>query len=113
LIIVIINNFHLINQAVDAFDPRFTLRALRSIATIRKADNFAEALAIGIRTAFPKQHNNARRVLEEMLPESAKSTSGSEAAKGAETNGKKEEKDVDVVEIAEVWAYLGVLVQVC
>ncbi|KAK5115729.1 hypothetical protein LTR62_000818 [Meristemomyces frigidus] len=104
---IIINNFNLINQAVDAFDARFTLRALRSIATIRKADNFAEAIGVGIRTAFPKPQNNARRVLEDMLPESAKSVQG---VSGTETNGHVQEKDI--VEIAEVWAYLGVLVQV-
>ncbi|KAK5119178.1 hypothetical protein LTR85_007792 [Meristemomyces frigidus] len=103
---IITNNFNLINQAVDAFDARFTLRALRNISTIRKAPNFPEAIAIGIRTAFPKPQNNARRVLETMLPEQYKNVQNGEAAGGEGV------KDPDVVEIAEVWAYLGVLVQV-
>ncbi|OTA25030.1 hypothetical protein BTJ68_12116 [Hortaea werneckii EXF-2000] len=34
---IITNNFTLLNAAVDAFDSRFTLRALRSISTLRKA----------------------------------------------------------------------------
>ena len=101
---VITNNFTLINQAVDAFDSRFTLRALRNISTIRKATNFPEAIAIGIRTAFPKPQNNARRVLEAMLPEQHRGVQNGEAT---------DAKDPDVVEVAEVWAYLGVLVQVC
>lgn len=103
---VIINNFNLINAAVDVFDARFTLRALRNISTIRKASNFPEAIAIAIRTAFPKPTNNARRVLETMLPEQYKNVQNGEAA------GSDGVKDPDVVEIAEVWAYLGVLVQV-
>ena len=65
---------------------------------------------MGIRTAFPKPSNNARRVLEEMLPESVRQT-GQQANGGAEVNGKAE-VEKDVVEIAEVWAYLGLLVQV-
>lgn len=92
-------------QAVDAFDPRFTLRALRSISTIRKAPNFPEALAIAIRTAFPKPQNNARRVLEECLPEQYSVVRNGAAA----ANGVKEPEESQV---AEVWAYLGVLVQV-
>ncbi|KAK5131542.1 hypothetical protein LTR08_000869 [Meristemomyces frigidus] len=100
---IITNNFNLINQAVDAFDSRFTLRALRNISTIRKATNFPEAIAIGIRTAFPKPQNNARRVLEAMLPEQYRGVQNGEAS---------DAKDPDVVEVAEVWAYLGVLVQV-
>ena len=71
--LVIINNFELIKQAVDAFDSRFTLRALRSISTLRKSDKFAEAIVQGIRTAFPKPNMGARKVLESMLPESATS----------------------------------------
>ncbi|KAK4539307.1 hypothetical protein LTR36_000800 [Oleoguttula mirabilis] len=101
---IITNNFHLINQAVQAFDARFTLRALRNISTIRKAPNFPEAIAIAIRTAFPKPTNNARRVLETMLPEQYKNVQNGETGDGL--------KDPDIVEVAEVWAYLGVLVQV-
>ncbi|KAK0932313.1 26S proteasome non-ATPase regulatory subunit [Friedmanniomyces endolithicus] len=107
---IITNNFNLINQAVDSFDARFTLRALRSIATIRKATDFPEALAFGIRTAFPKPQNNARRVLEEMLPENVRS-GGAQQNGGGEANGAAV-KEQDVVEIAEVWVYLGLLVQV-
>ena len=119
--IVIINNFALINQAVDDFDPRFTLRALRSIATLRKAPNFADALHIGIRHAFPKPQNHARKALEEVLPAMGKSaeqqSNGSVNGDGKDTSGgpvkELDALDVKESESAEVWAYLGVLVQVC
>ncbi|WPH00138.1 Putative 26S proteasome regulatory subunit rpn3 [Acrodontium crateriforme] len=101
---VIINNFGLIVQAVNTFDHRFTLRALRSISTLRKADNFAEALVKGIRTAFPKPSNNARRVLEEALPAQHTTVTNGTASNGA--------KVPEETQFAEVWAYLGVLVQV-
>ena len=54
----------------------------------------------------------ARKVLEEMLPESV--TSNKEL-NGVADEGKKDEKKKDVEEeqqLPEVWAYLGILVQV-
>jgi len=103
---VILNHFALINQAVASFDPRFTLRALRSISTIRKADNFPQALAIAIRTAFPRPQHSARKVLEEMLPVDAASQQNGTA------EGHGQDSKLEVAEVAEVWAYLGLLVQV-
>jgi len=78
---------------------------LRSISTIRKADNLPEALAIALRTAFPSPKNSARRVLEEMLPEQHTATANGSAA-GSAKDGEGE------AQIPEVWAYLGVLIQV-
>lgn len=97
---------------MEAFDGRFTLRALRSISTLRKSDRFAEAITLGVRTAFPKPNMGARKVLEEMLPESV--TSNKEL-NGVADEGKKDDKKKDVEEeqqLPEVWAYLGILVQV-
>ncbi|KAK0954834.1 26S proteasome non-ATPase regulatory subunit [Friedmanniomyces endolithicus] len=51
---IITNNFNLINQAVDSFDARFTLRALRSIATIRKATDFPEAPSLRNSNSLPE-----------------------------------------------------------
>ena len=103
MFVVIINNLQFINQAVDNFDSRFTLRALRSIATLRKSDKFAEALVVGIRTAYPKASNKGRQILEQLLPESH------------QANGTAAGKEKDTAEEQthpEIWAYLGVLVQV-
>ena len=105
------NNFALITQAVDAFDPRFTLRALRSISTIRKASGLGHGLAVAIRTAFPSPKNNARRVLEDMLPVQY-SQQQSNGNGSATTNGKDAKDGESDTQIAEVWAYLGVLMQV-
>ncbi|KAK4498093.1 hypothetical protein PRZ48_010749 [Zasmidium cellare] len=100
---IITNNFALINQAVDNFDSRFTLRALRSIATLRKASNFPDALIAGIRTAYPKASNRGRQILEELLPEKHQQN-GTSASAGKETQEEQTHP--------EIWAYLGVLVQV-
>lgn len=90
---------------MDTFDSRFTLRALRSISTLRKASNFPEALLLGIRTAYPKQSNRGRQILEELLPEKLQA-----AQNGSTVTGK--EKDSPEEPHPEIWSYLGVLIQV-
>ncbi|KAM0717817.1 hypothetical protein Q7P37_006149 [Cladosporium fusiforme] len=100
---IIIDNFDLLSQAVETFDSRFTLRALRSISTIRKSKDAATAILIALRTAFPNPNYPARRVLESLLPQN----------KEASPNGAtKANKDGDEEQIPEIWSYLGVLVQV-
>lgn len=104
---VITNNFALINSAVQSFDSRFTLRALRSISTLRKSPTFAAAIAHAIRTAYPKASNRGRQILEELLPSEAVK----EAASSTTTpNGDAFPQEEQVH--PEIWAYLGVLVQV-
>lgn len=104
---VITNNFDLIRQAVDAFDSRFTLRALRSTSTLRKSDKFAEAIVHGIRIAFPKPNMGARKVLEAMLPKSATAVQNGTSTPSAKDKDASEEQ-----QLPEIWAYLGILVQV-
>ena len=66
----------------------------------------------GVRTAFPKANMGARKVLEEMLSESV--TSSQQTNGVASTSGKeKDGKDADEQQqLPEIWAYLGILVQV-
>lgn len=104
---VITNNFDLIRQAVEAFDSRFTLRALRSISTLRKSDKFTQAIVHGIRAAFPKPNMGARKVLEAMLPDDAKTMQN-----GTSTPSGKEKDASEEQQLPEIWAYLGILVQV-
>ena len=99
------NNFALLNQAVDSFDSRFILRALRSISTLRKASNFAEVILLGIRTAYPKPSNRGRQILEELLPEQH-TQNGTSVPNGKDKDSLEEQTN------PEIWAYLGVLVQV-
>ena len=61
----------------------------------------------GIRTAFPKPSMGARKVLEEMLPDTVTAIqNGVGASAGKEKDGPEEQQ------LPEIWAYLGVLVQV-
>ncbi|KAK5169185.1 26S proteasome non-ATPase regulatory subunit [Saxophila tyrrhenica] len=106
---IIINNFDLIRQAVDAFDSRFILRALRSISTLRKSDKFAEAIVQGVRTAFPKPTMGARKVLEDMLPENVTAMQNGTSSSGED---KKRDGSTEEQQLPEIWAYLGILVQV-
>ena len=92
---------------MDAFDSRFTLRALRSISTVRKSDKFADAILHGIRTAFPKPNMGARKVLEEMLPDEITATQN-----GVASSGPKDKDAAEEQQLPEIWAYLGILVQV-
>jgi 26S proteasome regulatory subunit N3 len=101
---VIVNNLSLVVQAVDNFDSRFTLRALRSIYTLRKSDRFAEAIVHGIRTAYPKASNRGRQILEDQLP--------SKAVKQAPASATKEKDGQEEQTLPEIWSYLGVLIQV-
>lgn len=62
----------------------------------------------GTRTAFPKPNMGARKVLEEMLPNTATAMQNGVVA-GA---GKDLKEGVEEQQLPEIWAYLGVLVQV-
>ncbi|KAF2724215.1 hypothetical protein K431DRAFT_262671 [Polychaeton citri CBS 116435] len=104
---IITDNFKLIDEGVNAFDPRFTLRALRSISTIRKADNLPDPILLGIRTAFTNPKNPARRVLEQVLP-AAKSPLANGSTLSEARAGLPDESQ----QVPEIWAYLGLLVQV-
>ncbi|KAG9251128.1 26S proteasome non-ATPase regulatory subunit 3 [Emericellopsis atlantica] len=112
------SNFALLDRAVALFDPRFSLRALRSISLIRKRltpDIIAQAIA----DSFPATAASAKsaKVLLAAIDRADTplgKSSGSEMeidgdAKPATKNGsKKEVKDL----IPEVDIFLGILIQV-
>ncbi|KAI6780737.1 uncharacterized protein J7T54_001045 [Emericellopsis cladophorae] len=112
------SNFALLDRAVALFDPRFSLRALRSISLIRKRltpDIIAQAIA----DSFPATAASAKSAkillaaIDRADTQLGKS-SGSEMevdgdAKPSTKNGsKKEAKDL----IPEVDIFLGILIQV-
>ncbi|KXT13061.1 hypothetical protein AC579_3468 [Pseudocercospora musae] len=103
---IIQNNLTFINQAVDNFDSRFTLRALRSISSLRKAPTFPEAIVLGIRTAYPNPSNRGRQILEELLPAKHRKQTNGTAAPAKSKDGAEQDPH------PEVWSYLGVLLQV-
>lgn len=102
--VVITDNFQLLVQAVEAFDSRFTLRALRSISTIRKAKNLPVPILLAIRTAYPNPQTQQRRILESVLPNEVKTQLNGASAPAAK-GGEEEQPD-------EIFSYLGVLIQV-
>ncbi|KXJ90307.1 putative proteasome regulatory particle subunit [Microdochium bolleyi] len=111
------SNFALLDRAVTLFDARFTLRALRSISSLRKRltpDILAQAIsetfsATGSSTAVAKQLLAGINKQDTPLGrQPASETEGETESKTTAKNGKKEVKDVT----PEVDIFLGVLVQV-
>ncbi|CRK41484.1 hypothetical protein BN1708_001808 [Verticillium longisporum] len=113
------SNFALLDRAVALFDARFSLRALRSISTIRKRLT-PDVIAQAIVETFPAtvtSGNAAKQLLiaigRESLPLGQSSASemevDSDVSKAATKNGsKKEVKEI----IPEVDLFLGILIQV-
>ncbi|RYP26293.1 hypothetical protein DL768_011763 [Monosporascus sp. mg162] len=111
------SNFALLDRAVALFDARFSLRALRSISSLRKRLT-PDILAQVVAETFPASAASAG-VAKNLLAAVGKQDvplgrqSGSEMevdsdAKSSAKNGKKEAKDV----IPEIDIFLSILVQV-
>lgn len=102
------NNFTLLERAVTHFDPRFTLRVLRSISSMRKHIT-PDVLAEVIVDTYPSSHQTASFLLEAI---------GKAGAYDGAASGSKMEVDLDkskpvVREILpEVDTYLSILVQI-
>ncbi|KAF3805660.1 putative 26S proteasome regulatory subunit rpn3 [Colletotrichum gloeosporioides] len=112
------SNFALLDRAVVLFDARFTLRALRSISTIRKRLT-PDIIAQVIVETFPAtvaSGNVAKQLLVAIGRENVPlgRSSGpemevdSEPAKTAKNGQKKEAKEI----IPEIDIFLGILIQV-
>jgi len=107
------SNFPLLERAVTLFDARFTLRALRSISSIRKRLT-PDILARVITETYPSSSPSAKSLLVAIDRENAtfskpNSTemevdSESKAAKA----GKREPKEI----IPEIDIFLGILIQI-
>ncbi|KAH8773487.1 26S proteasome non-ATPase regulatory subunit 3 [Diaporthe sp. PMI_573] len=112
------SNFALLDRAVALFDARFTLRALRSVSSIRKRLT-PDILAQVIVETFPAtvtSGNVAKQLLitlgKEHLPLGQQSAIDSamdvDSKAPAKNGGKKETKEV----IPEIDIFLGILIQV-
>ncbi|KAI0202097.1 putative proteasome regulatory particle subunit [Astrocystis sublimbata] len=111
------SNFALLDRAVALFDSRFTLRALRSISSLRKRLT-PEILSQAIAETFPPTSASAG-VAKKLLAAIGKSDvslgrqSSTEMeidsdSKGSKNSSKKENKEL----IPEVDIFLGILIQV-
>jgi 26S proteasome regulatory subunit N3 len=107
------SNFSLLERAVTLFDARFTLRALRSISTIRKRLT-ADILAQVITETYPSTSPAAQSLLVALSRKDAvfgKPTSTEMEIDGdfkAVKAGKKEQKEI----IPEIDIFLGILTQI-
>jgi len=108
------NNFALLERAVSLFDARFSLRALRSISSIRKRLT-ADILAQVITDTYPASNSIAKGLLAALGKDHAtfnrQSSSEMEIdndSKSSKSGLKKEPKE----NIPEIDIFLGILVQV-
>ncbi|ESZ92896.1 putative proteasome regulatory particle subunit (RpnC) [Sclerotinia borealis F-4128] len=108
------SNFPLLEKAVALFDARYTLRALRSISSIRKQLT-ADILAQVITETYPSSTQQAKAFLVALDRENAAFNKASSSEmeidsdpKSAKNGGKKESKDI----IPEIDIFLSILVQI-
>ncbi|TVY62874.1 putative 26S proteasome regulatory subunit rpn3 [Lachnellula suecica] len=109
------SNFPLLERAVTLFDARFTLRALRSISSIRKRLT-PDILAQVITETYPSTSPAAKSLLVAIDRENAAFTKASASSTEMEIDSdaksnkaaKKEVKEV----IPEIDIFLGILIQI-
>jgi 26S proteasome regulatory subunit N3 len=103
-------NFGLLERAVSQFDPRFTLRVLRSISSIRKHLS-ADVLAQVISDTYPSSSPTAKNFLDVLAKEQKSSNDGpSEMDVDAKSSSKNAANSKEV--LPEVDVYLSILCQV-
>ncbi|KAF2152668.1 26S proteasome non-ATPase regulatory subunit 3 [Myriangium duriaei CBS 260.36] len=99
----IVANFALLDQAVNQFDGRFTLRVLRSIPGTRKSPHFTEALSNAITHLYSSNTDSpAKKFL----------LTGLGANGAGVTNGDAAHKPSSGEPLPESFAYLAILVQI-
>jgi hypothetical protein len=96
------SNFSLLERAVTQFDSRFTLRALRSISTLRKHLN-ADVLSQVVSTTYAVSNPSAGVLLKAI---------GLEAQQAVDLMNSVEKAPGHKEPIPEIDIYLGILVQV-
>ena len=96
------SNFSLLERAVTQFDSRFTLRALRSISTLRKHLN-ADVLSQVVSTTYAASNPSAGVLLKAI---------GLEVQQALELMNSVERAPGQKEPIPEIDIYLGILVQV-
>ena len=106
------SNFPLLERAVTLFDARFSLRALRSISSIRKRLT-PDILAQVITETYPPSSPTAKSLLaaldrEHIAPGKLTSADMEIDGESKAMNGKREPKEV----IPEVDIFLGILTQI-
>ncbi len=111
------SNFPLLERAVTLFDARFSLRALRSISSIRKRLT-ADILAQVITETFPSGSEDGESLLVVLGREDAYATYSSEMeidgdakTSSPQKNGQPQKKELKEP-IPEIQIFLGILIQI-
>lgn len=105
-------NFVLLERAVAQFDARFTLRALRSISSVRKHLS-AGLIAQVITETYPSTSSIAKTLLAALGKEDA-SFSSPDVASEMDIDGQTKDTTPKPKEVLpEVDTYLSILVQIC
>ena len=118
VIVAIRNSFALVERGVSHFDTRFTLRALRSISSLRKRFSY-KVIRDAILAVYPPSHQSARYLLRAAAQGSSSTTNGHTADSEDGENAMMVDTSVnqkghtgkDIV--PEVEIYISVLIQVC
>jgi len=103
-------NFALLERAVAQFDARFTLRALRSISSLRKRLD-QKTLCDVIISAYPAESDTAKTLIQAAGIDSSMVKSMSEQASKLKANGSSTKSSVHDV-APEIDIYLAILIQV-
>lgn len=102
------NNFSLLERGVAQFDARFTLRALRSISSLRKRLT-GEIICEAIISTYPPNNPTARILIRATgLSDNVLSQIANQVSQ--ESNGTKQDKKEPIPEID---VYIAILIQVC
>lgn len=106
----ITSNFPLLERAVTLFDARFTLRALRSISSIRKRLT-PDILAQVITETYPSTSPVAKSLLVAIDREHASFSKPASTEMETDTESKSKKKEQKEV-IPEIEVFLGILTQI-
>ena len=114
--VAIRNSLALVEKGVSHFDSRFTLRALRSISTLRKRFSY-KVIRDAIHALYPPSHQSARYLLRAAEQGSTGTINGYIAEDGEDAmmvdTPFSQKGRVGKVVIPEVEIYISVLIQVC
>ncbi|KAK4982532.1 26S proteasome non-ATPase regulatory subunit [Elasticomyces elasticus] len=110
---IILNNFALLEQGVAQFDARFTLRALRSISTIRKSSALPRPIIAAISKKYAAGDATAEHLISSLgQKHEVVINGGAGHQEQSQTNGTPNKNGASHEVIPEISVYLGILIQV-
>ncbi|KMU84541.1 26S proteasome non-ATPase regulatory subunit 3 [Coccidioides immitis H538.4] len=105
------NNFILLERAVMHFDPRFTLRVLRTISSMRKQLS-AELLAQVVVETYQRSDSRASFLLKALGKEAAFDAVPNDTSMDVDNGSKSPKSGIPKEIIPEIDIYLSILIQI-